>query len=122
MNRRDEFGLEAEQAAANMLRGKGYKILDRRYAVHNCGELDITASKSGCLVFVEVKARSTDAFGGAGAAVTPAKRRKMVRAALFYIKEKALRPEAVRFDVVTLGPGGLEHIENAFSPCEQFTY
>ena len=122
MNRRAEFGLEAESAAAELLRGKGYKVLDRRYSVHNCGELDIVASKSGSLVFVEVKARSSDAFGGAGAAVTPAKRRKMVRAALFYIKEKALRPEAVRFDVVTLGPGGLEHIENAFFPSEEFTY
>ncbi|HOX22887.1 MAG TPA: YraN family protein, partial [Elusimicrobiales bacterium] len=112
----------AEDFVAEYLRGKGYKILDRRYSVHNCGELDIVASAKNCLVFVEVKARSSDAFGGAAGAVTAAKRKKLVRAALFYIKEKALKPELLRFDVVALTPDGLEHFENAFCPSEEFTY
>jgi len=122
MTQRGDFGLQGEDAAAEHLRAKGYKIRDRRYAVHNCGELDLVAYDGDCLVFVEVKARSTVAFGGALAAVTSGKQKKLVNAALYYIKEKALRPDSIRFDVVAIGPDGLEHLENAFSPSSNFTY
>ncbi|NLO91017.1 MAG: YraN family protein, partial [Elusimicrobia bacterium] len=97
-------------------------ILDSRFSVHNCGELDLVALDGACLVFVEVKARASDAFGGARSAVTASKQRKLACAALHYIKEKKPRHDSARFDIVAIGPGGLEHIENAFSPSSQFTY
>ena len=58
------FGQEGESAAEQYLRNKGYRILARNVR-SSVGELDLVAEDGQVLVFVEVKARRTDAFGGA---------------------------------------------------------
>lgn len=70
------------------------------------------------IVFVEVKARSSPAYGGAKAAITPQKRRKMSMLALYYLKTTRQTSARARFDVVTIHTGGgkpdVDVIKNAF--------
>ncbi len=110
------LGREGEDLAAEFLKKHGYKILDRNYHTR-AGEIDIIALHDGAVVFVEVKTRTSDRYGAPELAVNQQKQRRMVRAALGYIKYKKIHQVPCRFDVVTItGEGGreLELIENAF--------
>jgi len=74
----------------------------------------------GTVVFVEVRYRASDAFGGALASVDRSKRRKLVRAAqLFLARHPALAQQPCRFDVVGLEGDPrqprLEWVRNAFT-------
>ena len=116
-----ELGRLSEDRAAEYLKARGYSILELRWACP-LGELDIVALDGGTLVFAEVKARSSSAYGTPAEMVTKSKQTKVIKAALSYIKAKALRPEAVRFDVISFGPGQEpEHIPNAFE-ANGYTY
>ncbi len=109
-----DLGRLSEDRAAEYLKAKGYRILELRWACP-LGELDVVAFDGGTLVFVEVKARSSNAYGFPAEMVTKSKQAKIIKAALSYLKAKALRPDAVRFDVMSFGPGPEpEHIPNAF--------
>jgi len=109
-------GRDGEDAACALLLSQGFEILDRNYRTR-FGEIDIVARKKDLLVFAEVKARTSFAFGGPLAAVTPAKQKKITVAALYYLKEKNLRPDSIRFDVIALLAGKPpEHIPDAFRP------
>jgi putative endonuclease len=110
------LGRKGEDRAARFLADQGYKILERNYRTRN-GEIDLIALHNGEVVFVEVKTRTSDAFGAPELAVTPQKQRKMIKAALGYIKYKKLHQVPCRFDVVAISPateGGVELIQNAF--------
>lgn len=106
-------GLEAEREAARYLEISGLVILDRRWR-SLAGELDLVARDGASVVFIEVKARSSDAFGGPEAAVDGAKRRRLARAAQAYLAERGLDDSPARFDVVTVGPQGVRHLIDAF--------
>lgn len=111
-----QTGDAGETAACLLLEQKGYRILARNYRCKT-GEIDIVAQRKNVLAFVEVKTRASSvAFGGPIAAVTAAKQRKIASAATSFIKEKGVKFDSIRFDVVTVLPQGLEHLENAFSP------
>lgn len=112
------FGQVAESEAERYLRRKGYRILDRNVR-STYGELDLVAQAGGVLVFVEVKARRTSAYGGAPYAVTKAKQTRLVRLAAHYLARHRLGNPTCRFDVLLcMGgestPAKIEHIENAF--------
>lgn len=116
-----DAGLEAENMAAEYLKARGYRVLDRRWACP-LGELDIVAADAGALVFVEVRDRASSSFGSPAETVTKAKQKKIIRTALTYIKAKVLKPETVRFDVIGFsGAGEPEHIVNAFQ-ADGYTY
>lgn len=109
-----DLGRQGEAFTAGYYQDQGYYILDMNCR-YSCGELDLVArSPEGEYVFIEVKTRSTPAFGGAEA-VDRGKLRKMRRAAAKWLEGK---PAAgVRFDVVVLtvvggytGMGEVEHI------------
>ena len=111
-----DFGRQGEETAAKYLANLGFKILERSYRCP-MGELDIIASEGGALVFVEVKARSTGAFGGALLAVNRRKQEKIIKTALSYIKSRGMKPESIRFDVIAIqasSPPNL--VRNAFTP------
>ena len=110
-----QTGNAGEEQAAQFLRQQGYKILARNFSVAG-GELDLVAQHQKMLVFVEVKTRASRAFGGPVAAVTAAKQRRIVRAAVQYIKATAPKFDSIRFDVIGILPDSLEHIPNAFTP------
>jgi putative endonuclease len=112
VNRRGEA---YEEQAAALLRAEGFEIVDRNWSCP-MGELDLVARKGGTLAFVEVRARSNPGYGGPAESVTPAKRAKIVKTAMAYIKAKRPEAEEYRFDVVAIVPGAEpEHIEEAFT-------
>ncbi|THJ21642.1 MAG: YraN family protein [Nitrospira sp. CG24E] len=112
------FGQEGESAAEQYLRRKGYRILARNLR-SSVGELDLVAEEGQVLVFVEVKARRTDAFGGAIYAVHQRKQEKVIQLAAQYLARHHIKDRLCRFDVVLLqgdetAPTQVEHIQNAF--------
>jgi putative endonuclease len=109
------LGNLAEEQAARYLTQKGYHILARNFRV-NGGEIDIIAKQRNTLVIVEVKQRASCAFGGPLAAITAAKQQRITRTTAQFIKiNKGLRYDAIRFDVICILAGKIEHIEHAFT-------
>ncbi len=106
-----------EDRAAGYLEDKGFRIIARN-ARMRLGELDIVAEESGEVVFVEVKARNSRAFGGPEYAITSKKKVRLRRAAKEFLVRKRLTSRPCRFDALLIytGPGGPEftHIRDAF--------
>ena len=109
-------GVAGEERAALFLAGRGLELLLRNWRCR-MGELDLVARDGAVLVIVEVRSRARGDYGSAAASVTPAKRRRIVRAARHLLM---LRPDLARlparFDVIALdGPEGrIEWIRGAF--------
>lgn len=95
------FGDKGEREAARYLIAKGYKILARQYR-NRQGELDLIALDGDCVVFVEVKTRSSVASGHPAESVTPAKQSQLTRLALVFLKQHRLLEHRARFDVVAI--------------------
>jgi putative endonuclease len=114
------LGRAAEEAAARFLQTQGAQVLLRNYRCR-CGELDIVARCGEELALVEVRTRSSQAFGGAAASVDAGKRRRLTRAAARLLQERPdLARLRVRFDVMAVkDPLGtaprIEWIRHAFS-------
>jgi putative endonuclease len=115
---RQQLGRDGESLAERFLRSRGYRILARNVRSPS-GELDLIAEDGEVLVFVEVKARQTNAFGGTPYAVDPKKQSRIVKQAAQYLARYRIHDRACRFDVVLLRPGvgsdtAIELIQNAF--------
>ncbi|MGN0771681.1 MAG: YraN family protein [Christensenellales bacterium] len=106
-------GINGENLAAEFLENKGFVILERNYSCR-IGEIDIVAMDKDVLVFVEVKSRDNTRFGMPLEAITPAKVRSIIATARYYIATHKKYDLQVRFDVVAILRGKIEHIENAF--------
>jgi putative endonuclease len=109
MRLKDAVGRFGEDLAATYLHDAGWHVLERNWRCAD-GELDIVAVDGGVLVFVEVKTRSSTAFGDPAEAVGPAKAARLRRLAVRWLDAHGDRhwPE-LRFDVlsvVRLGPSG----------------
>lgn len=109
-------GGDAEDAAAAFLHDRGLAIVARNYRTR-LGEIDLIAHDGDTLVFVEVRMRRDDAFGGALASITPRKRARIVAAARQYLM-RLRRVPPCRFDVVALQEGAPEWIKGAFDATE----
>jgi putative endonuclease len=98
---RAELGAMGERLAADHLTGAGLRILTRNWRCRY-GELDVIAvdPTTGTLVFVEVKTRTGDGFGGLAQAVTPQKARRLRRLAAIWLGSQDRRWAAVRIDVI----------------------
>lgn len=97
-----ERGRAAEDAALRFLEARGFALLRRNYRCR-LGEIDLVMRDGPSLVFVEVRARDSDAYGGAAASVGPAKQRRLAAAARHFLMthpREAQRP--ARFDVVAI--------------------
>jgi putative endonuclease len=118
LNRQQKFGKRSERLAAEYLKRKGYRIIETNYR-SKVGEIDIIAKEKATIVFVEVKARSSNRFGSPKGAVTPAKQRKISMAALDYLKQSSQTDARARFDVVSIdtasGNTDIEVVKNAFA-------
>jgi putative endonuclease len=106
-------GAQAEAAAARYLQQRGLQLLTRNYR-SRFGEIDLILQDRETLVFVEVRMRSGNAFGGAAASVDAHKQSKLVRTAQHYLATLAHIPPC-RFDVVLLSsPDAIQWVKNAF--------
>ncbi len=112
MNKRD-IGAAGEETAIKALKKRGYRILERNHTTR-FGEIDIIAEESGCLVFVEVKKRSTGQFGDALSAIGRTKQEHMVKSALWYMKQHKCFGRRMRFDAVGLDGDQVKIVKSAF--------
>lgn len=111
--RAHRLGRRGEERAARLYLEAGYEIVARNWRTAG-GELDLVAAAPGLLVFVEVKTRSSDAFGHPAEAVTPAKQERIHRLAAQFCVETGRRARRHRFDVVAIIGGRIDVLEDCF--------
>ncbi len=92
-------GSLGEDAAVIYLKNKQFIILDRNYRIRNA-EIDIIAKDKDTIAFIEVKTRKSLMRGLPAEAVNYTKQKKIIFAALYYIRENNLDNMRLRFDVV----------------------
>ena len=108
-----ETGRRGEHLAADWYRRRGYDVLARNWRCPT-GEIDLIVRRGRVVVVGEVKARRTDEFGPAAAAVGPAKQRRLRRLAAEWLATTGVRGVEVRFDVVAITGDHIEVIAGAF--------
>ena len=116
MANHNTLGLLGEDLAVNHLEENGYKVLERNYRFDRA-EVDIMASKDSVLAVIEVKTRSSVAFGDPQDFVKPKQIRNLVKAVDHYIESRSLDLE-VRFDIIAISKTSegfnIEHLKDAF--------
>lgn len=106
-------GQEAENTAFDYLRKRGLTEIERNYRCR-FGEIDLIMRDVETVVFVEVRQRSSNLFGGALESIDAHKKKKLLTAARHYMAAKGGIPDC-RFDAVLLnGDNRIEWIRNAF--------
>ena len=115
---RQTLGRSAEDAAAAWLERAGLAVIARNVRLPE-GEIDLVCRQGPVWVFVEVKCRHARWGDAPGAAVSFAKRRRLVRLAQHYLKWKGLGDAPCRFDVVAVTVGDdavttVRHLPGAF--------
>ncbi|WP_162126673.1 YraN family protein [Flavobacterium phycosphaerae] len=116
MAEHNELGKLGEELAAGYLEQNGYTILETNWTFQKA-EIDIIAQKAEVLAIVEVKTRSSLAFGLPQDFVKPKKISLLVKAVNEYVITNDL-DVSVRFDIIAVskeeGDFKIEHIEDAF--------
>ena len=122
---RQEVGRLGEKAARKFLKKRGYRIRETGFRCPH-GEIDIVARQKDCLVFVEVRTKSSLGFGSPEESITQAKKKKLIASALTYTSTHQKLPSLWRIDVVAieLDDRGktrrIELIENAIERDPRF--
>ncbi len=111
-------GARAEANAARWLAGHGLKTLERNVLCKG-GEIDLVCRDKHTIVFVEVRMRQRNDYGGAAASITTAKRQRIVLAARHWLsgQRRTATPPQCRFDVMLMAHADdaqPEWIRNAF--------
>jgi len=96
-----ELGLKGEKQAEEFLKKQGYKIIEKNFRTP-FGQIDIIAKEKNTFCFIEVKTRRNFSFGLPEEAVNYPKKKKILKVALAYLKQKGLLNKKVRFDVVSI--------------------
>jgi putative endonuclease len=109
---RISLGKSGEECACRELERRGYAILARRYRTR-FGEIDIVARDGKTMVFVEVKARTSERYGDPAEAVTLHKQARVTAMAEDYLARRHLHNVPCRFDVVAVAfeAGGTLKVE-----------
>ncbi|MCS7187829.1 MAG: YraN family protein [Armatimonadota bacterium] len=114
-----ERGKLAEREAALYLRRRGYQIIAQNLRFKS-GEIDLVALKGDLVVFVEVKARSSDEFGTPVEGLLPRQQQRIHKAAEIFLAKRGWSERERRFDLIAidLDERGkvkrIEHIPDAF--------
>lgn len=115
-----EAGLEAQGLAERYLIRHGLRLRERNYRCRG-GELDLVMQEGANLVFVEVRYRKHQHFGGALASVDARKQQRLWHAAQHYLQRHRASDIPCRFDVVAIAPDrrgrpSVEWVQNAIQP------
>lgn len=111
-----EDGAKAEELAAVFLQRRGLAVVEKNYRCRQ-GEIDLICIDNQVLVFVEVRLRRNQSFGGAAESITRQKQRRIILAAQHYLAKLSKLPPC-RFDAVLLdgaGPEAIGWVRDAFS-------
>ena len=115
MNKR-RFGIIGEKIAQGYLVNKGYEILETNFYTKR-GEIDIIAKNDKCIIFIEVKTRTTLKFGTPAMAINYTKKKHIRNVAKTFLHLHRLNNSEVRFDVIEVfineGKCEINHIEGA---------
>jgi len=119
-------GVMGEAAARKHLKRQGMKFLTANFRTGR-GEIDLVFRDRDCLVFVEVKTRSSEEWGRPAAAVDRERRRRLSRAALDYLRLLKNPLVKLRFDIVevlvdTDQVREIRHLPNAFEIERPYRY
>ncbi|HEX4121523.1 MAG TPA: YraN family protein [Verrucomicrobiae bacterium] len=119
-------GNVGERAAKKHLQKRGLKYLTANFRTER-GEIDLVFRDDDCLVFVEVKARSSEAWTRPAAAVNARKRLRLTRCAFEYLRLLHNPPIKIRFDIVEvlLEDGAVyetRHLPNTFTLTAPYRY
>jgi len=111
-----EVGDEGEALACQILRNKGYKILERNYR-SRFGEIDIIAEIGKVIVMVEVKYKEDQGFGLPQEAVTKQKLKKIIKTAQIYLHDTEQKNLDWRVDVLAIDHRSHEYqlLENVYT-------
>jgi putative endonuclease len=121
-----QHGELGERAAKKHLKRQGLKFLTANFRTPR-GEIDLICRDGDCLVFVEVKTRSSEEWTRPAAAVNAERRRRLTRAALDYLRLLRNPPVKLRFDIVEvlLSDGAVRevrHLPNTFPMERPYRY
>lgn len=106
-------GEQAECRAGGFLQLQGLKLLARNYRCR-FGEIDLIMQDGETLVFVEVRLRSSNSFGGAATSIDRHKQQRLIRTAQHYLSQLPRTPPC-RFDAVLMDEGHkVQWLKNAF--------
>lgn len=94
------LGAVYEQLAEQYLQQQGLITVERNFSC-KLGELDLVMRQGNQLIFVEVKYRASDAYGGASAAISHRQQQKLLRTAQLYL-QRSRHQGPCRFDVLTI--------------------
>ncbi len=114
------IAIKGEELATKFLKEKGYKIIDRNFR-KGYGEIDIIAVHENVLVFVEVKTRTSNAYGSPLEAISYFKLKSLLKTAEFYKSLNPKMPDSLRIDAISImldnseNLSSIEHIENISS-------
>jgi putative endonuclease len=112
-----EIGQKGEDLAVAFLKGLQYVILERNYRC-KLGEVDIIARDNDTLVFIEVRSRSSLAFGLPQESINRRKRHQISKVALEFMSRRRFKNTPARFDVIAIsfeqGKEKVDHIRDAF--------
>jgi putative endonuclease len=119
-------GRLGERAAKQRLQSLGLKFLTANFRTPR-GEIDLIFRDGDCLVFVEVKTRSSEEWERPAAAVNAERRLRLSRAALDYLRLLQNPPVKIRFDIVEviLNHGEVSevrHLPNTFEMAKPHRY
>jgi putative endonuclease len=119
-------GQLGEKAAKKHLKKQGLKFLTANFRTER-GEIDLVMRDQDCLVFVEVKTRSSEEWTRPAAAVDADKRRHLTHAALDYLRMLGNPKVRLRFDIVEvlLSDGKvreIRHLPNSFPMSQPYRY
>ena len=112
---KQKFGKSGEDLASSFLQNKGYKIIERNFRFSRNGEIDIIAKKNDFVLFVEVKNRSTEKYGGALYSINSKKKNALRLAAnQFIIQNPSLDSKNItfRFDLIAVEGNSVEWVED----------
>jgi putative endonuclease len=104
-------GQAGEDGALEYLRQNGLTLVERNFRCKG-GEIDLIMHHQEALVFVEVRKRADNLYGGAAASVTVFKQARLILAAQIYL-QRYKNPPACRFDVVAIDGTAMTWLKNA---------
>ena len=113
---RQQTGAHYESEARRFLERKGLRFIAAN--VHSRGgEIDLIMRHGAVIVFIEVRYRRSDLFGGAAASVTRRKQQKLLHAARYWLARTSGSFDTVdcRFDVLAFTGNEIEWLTNAFT-------
>jgi len=106
-------GTSTEQLACNHLQASGLKLLHQNYRLRT-GEIDLIMRDGNTIVFIEVRYRKNNRYGGAICSIDPRKQARIIRTAQHYLQYRSPDAQA-RFDVIAVeGNDDIHWVRNAF--------